>query len=139
MGALVAVAYLVLHGRFNIRPRNLVCMIAGFGFLGVYLLPFGPGPGLGPGALGQRRRCLFHGRLLRGAVTDQPDCSRSQDQGLGHVADDGVPYGPEFSSTHRRTDGRLDTQGGGCRWSAKMNRTRSQSGVPEGHRAVTAP
>jgi hypothetical protein len=40
MGALVAVAYLVLHGRFSIRPRNLAWMIAGFGFLGVYLLPF---------------------------------------------------------------------------------------------------
>src|SRR6516164_7990247 len=40
MGALVAVAYLVLHGRFNVRPRNLVWMIAAFGFLGVYLLPF---------------------------------------------------------------------------------------------------
>jgi len=40
MGALVAVAYLVLHGRFSIRPRNLVWLMAGFGFLGVYLLPF---------------------------------------------------------------------------------------------------
>ena len=40
MGALVAVAYLVLHGRFNVRPRNLAWMIAGFGFAGVYLLPF---------------------------------------------------------------------------------------------------
>ncbi len=40
MGALVAVAYLVLHGRFQVRPRSLVWMIAGFGFLGVYLLPF---------------------------------------------------------------------------------------------------
>ena len=40
MGALVAVAYLVMHGRFHVRPRNLVWMIAGFGFLGVYLLPF---------------------------------------------------------------------------------------------------
>jgi hypothetical protein len=40
MGALIAVAYLVLHGRFSIRPRNLAWMIAGFGFLGVYLLPF---------------------------------------------------------------------------------------------------
>jgi Probable cobalt transporter subunit (CbtA) len=40
MGALVAVAYLVLHGRFQVRPRNLVWLIAGFGFLGVYLLPF---------------------------------------------------------------------------------------------------
>jgi len=40
MGALVAVAYLVLHGRFSVRPRNLVWLIAGFGFAGVYLLPF---------------------------------------------------------------------------------------------------
>jgi hypothetical protein len=40
MGALVAVAYLVLHGRFKVRPRNLAWMIAAFGFLGVYLLPF---------------------------------------------------------------------------------------------------
>jgi Probable cobalt transporter subunit (CbtA) len=40
MGALVAVAYLVLHGRFSIRARSLVWLIAGFGFLGVYLLPF---------------------------------------------------------------------------------------------------
>ncbi|MCV7225155.1 CbtA family protein [Mycolicibacterium komossense] len=40
MGALVAVAYVVLHGRFTIRPRVLAWAAAGFGFLGVYLLPF---------------------------------------------------------------------------------------------------
>src|ERR1700759_4933067 len=40
MGAPVAVAYLVMHGRFNVRPRTLVWMIAAFGFAGVYLLPF---------------------------------------------------------------------------------------------------
>jgi Probable cobalt transporter subunit (CbtA) len=40
MGALVAVAYVVLHGRVKIRPRNLAWLIAGFGFLGVFLLPF---------------------------------------------------------------------------------------------------
>jgi len=40
MGALIAVAYLVLHGRFGVRPRNLVWMLAAFGFAGVYLLPF---------------------------------------------------------------------------------------------------
>jgi len=40
MGALIAVAYLVLHGRFHVRPRNLAWLIAGFGFLGVYLLPY---------------------------------------------------------------------------------------------------
>ena len=39
MGALVAVAYLVLHGRFNIRPRTLALLIAGFGFLGIYAVP----------------------------------------------------------------------------------------------------
>ena len=39
MGALVAVTYLVLHGRFNIRPRTLALFVAGFGFLGVYLVP----------------------------------------------------------------------------------------------------
>ena len=40
MGALVAVAYLILHGRFAVRPRNLVWLLAGFGFAGVYVLPF---------------------------------------------------------------------------------------------------
>jgi putative cobalt transporter subunit CbtA len=40
MGALVAVAYVILHGRFQIRPRNLAWLITAFGFLGVYLLPF---------------------------------------------------------------------------------------------------
>ena len=40
MGALIAVAYLVLHGRFTLRPSRLAWLIAGLGFLGVYLLPF---------------------------------------------------------------------------------------------------
>lgn len=40
MGALIAVVYLVLHGRFQVRPRNLVWMLAGYGFLGVFLLPY---------------------------------------------------------------------------------------------------
>jgi hypothetical protein len=40
MGALIAVAYVVLHGRFQIRPRTLAWMIAAVGFLGVYALPF---------------------------------------------------------------------------------------------------
>jgi hypothetical protein len=40
MGALIAVAYLVLHGRFTLRPSRLAWQIAGLGFLGVYLLPF---------------------------------------------------------------------------------------------------
>jgi predicted cobalt transporter CbtA len=40
MGALVAVVYLVLHGRFGVRPKVLGWAVAGFGFLGMYLLPF---------------------------------------------------------------------------------------------------
>jgi len=45
MGALVAVAYLVLHGRIaGLRPRNLAAAVAAFGFLGVYLVPFAKYP-----------------------------------------------------------------------------------------------
>lgn len=40
MGALVAVAYLVLHGRFAVRPQTLAWLLSGFGFLVVFLLPF---------------------------------------------------------------------------------------------------
>jgi hypothetical protein len=40
MGVLVAVAYLVLHGRFGLRPSRMAWLVAGLGFLGVYLLPF---------------------------------------------------------------------------------------------------
>lgn len=41
MGALFAVVYAVCLGRVgNIRPRNLALLVAGGGFLGVYLVPF---------------------------------------------------------------------------------------------------
>lgn len=40
MGALVAVGYLVLHGRIGVRPAMLAAGVAAFGFFGVYLLPF---------------------------------------------------------------------------------------------------
>jgi hypothetical protein len=39
-GALVAVAFILLDGRFSIRPRVLAWWIAAFGFLGFFLLPF---------------------------------------------------------------------------------------------------
>jgi len=39
-GALVAVAYLVLHGRTAFRPQQLVWLLCGAGFLGVFALPF---------------------------------------------------------------------------------------------------
>jgi putative cobalt transporter subunit CbtA len=40
MGAVLAVAYLVLHGRVGIRPRTLALLLTAFGFFGVYMLPF---------------------------------------------------------------------------------------------------
>jgi hypothetical protein len=62
IGALVAVAYLVMHGRFNVRPRNLIWMIAGFGFLGVYLLPFVKYPA-NPPAIGHTFTATTRGQL----------------------------------------------------------------------------
>src|ERR1700761_3419019 len=62
MGALIAVAYLVLHGRFNVRPRSLVWMIAGFGFGGVYLLPFVKYPA-NPPAIGHTFTITTRGHL----------------------------------------------------------------------------
>jgi hypothetical protein len=67
MGALVAVAYLVLHGRFKIRPRSLVWMIAGFGFLGVYLLPFVKYPA-NPPAIGHTFTITTRGQLYLATV-----------------------------------------------------------------------
>jgi hypothetical protein len=67
MGALVAVAYLVLHGRFQIRPRNLAWMIAGFGFLGVYLLPFVKYPA-NPPAIGHTFTITTRGQLYLSVV-----------------------------------------------------------------------
>jgi hypothetical protein len=62
MGALIAVAYLVMHGRFKVRPRNLVWMTAAFGFLGVYLLPFVKYPA-NPPAIGHSFTITTRGHL----------------------------------------------------------------------------
>jgi len=62
MGALVAVAYVALHGRVHVRPRILVWMIAGFGFLGVYLLPFVKYPA-NPPAIGHDFTIVTRGHL----------------------------------------------------------------------------
>lgn len=62
MGALVAVAYLVLHGRFKVRPQTLGWLIAGFGFLGVYLLPFVKYPA-NPPAIGHELTITTRGQL----------------------------------------------------------------------------
>ena len=41
MGALFAVAYAICLGRVgNLRPRNLALLVAGFGFLGMYFVPY---------------------------------------------------------------------------------------------------
>jgi predicted cobalt transporter CbtA len=62
MGALVAVAYVAMHGRVHVRPRNLAWMIAGFGFLGVYLLPFVKYPA-NPPAIGHDFTIVTRGHL----------------------------------------------------------------------------
>ena len=67
MGAIVAVAYLVMHGRFAIRPRNLAWLIAGFGFLGVYLLPFVKYPA-NPPAIGHAFTITTRGQLYLATV-----------------------------------------------------------------------
>ncbi len=62
MGALVAVVYLVLHGRFHIRPRTMALLTCGFGFLGVYLLPFVKYPA-NPPAIGHSFTITTRGHL----------------------------------------------------------------------------
>ncbi|HEV2638623.1 MAG TPA: CbtA family protein [Actinocrinis sp.] len=62
MGALIAVAYLVLHGRFQVRPRNLVWGIAAFGFFGVFLLPYVKYPA-NPPAIGHTFTITTRGHL----------------------------------------------------------------------------
>lgn len=62
MGALIAVAYVVLHGRFSVRPMYLVWMIAGFGFLGVFLLPYVKYPA-NPPAIGHTFTIVTRGQL----------------------------------------------------------------------------
>ena len=62
MGVLVAVAYLVLHGRLAVRPQTLAWLIAGFGFLGVFLLPFVKYPA-NPPAIGHTFTIVTRGQL----------------------------------------------------------------------------
>jgi hypothetical protein len=62
MGALVAVVYLVLHGRFRIRTRTLAFLIAGGGFLAAYLLPFVKYPA-NPPAIGHSFTITTRGEL----------------------------------------------------------------------------
>lgn len=67
MGALIAVAYLVMHGRFQVRARNLVWMIAAFGFLGVFLLPYVKYPA-NPPAIGHTFTITARGHLYLAMV-----------------------------------------------------------------------
>jgi hypothetical protein len=67
MGALIAVVYLVLHGRFGIRPRTLALLIAGFGFLGIFMLPFVKYPA-NPPAIGHTFTITTRGHLYLALV-----------------------------------------------------------------------
>lgn len=67
MGALVAVAYPVLHGRFQVRSRNLAWLTAGFGFLGVYPPPFVKYPA-SPPAVGHTFTITTRGQLYLALV-----------------------------------------------------------------------
>ncbi|MEP9392204.1 CbtA family protein [Gordonia sp. VNQ95] len=68
MGALIAVAYLVLMGRTGLRAQYLSWLIAGFGFLGIYLLPFVKYPA-NPPAIGHDFTIATRGQLYLAMVT----------------------------------------------------------------------
>lgn len=67
MGVLVAVVYLVVHGRFQVRARTLALLVAGFGFLGVFALPFVKYPG-SPPATSNDDTITTRGQLYLGMV-----------------------------------------------------------------------
>ena len=67
MGALLAVGYVVLHGRVGTRPRTVVLLLAAFGFLGVYLLPFVKYPA-NPPAIGHAFTIATRGQLYLAMV-----------------------------------------------------------------------
>ncbi|MCW2497834.1 CbtA family protein [Jatrophihabitans sp.] len=67
MGAIVAVVYLVLHGRTTIRPRVMAICLAAFGFLGVFLLPFVKYPA-NPPAIGHSFTITTRGHLYLAMV-----------------------------------------------------------------------
>jgi hypothetical protein len=63
MGALVAVVYVVLLGRVGgLRPRSLALLVAGGGFLAVYLVPFLKYPA-NPPAIGHEETITTRGTL----------------------------------------------------------------------------
>jgi Probable cobalt transporter subunit (CbtA) len=63
VGALVAVVYVVLLGRVGmLRPRTLALLVAGGGFLGVYLVPFLKYPA-NPPAIGHANTITIRGTL----------------------------------------------------------------------------
>lgn len=67
MALLVAVAFIILHGRVNVRPQVLAWSIAGFGFLGIFLLPFAKYPA-NPPAIGHDFTIETRGQLYLGMV-----------------------------------------------------------------------
>lgn len=67
MGALVAVAYLLLREHVDVSARTLAWQIAGFGFLAVFLLPFVKYPA-NPPAIGHDFTIHTRGSLYLGMV-----------------------------------------------------------------------
>lgn len=61
-GALVAVAFLILHGRVAMRPWALAALVGVCGFLGLFLLPYGKYPA-NPPAIGHDFTIVDRGRL----------------------------------------------------------------------------
>lgn len=64
---LVAVAFVILHGRVNVRPQVLAWSIAAFGFLGIFALPFAKYPA-NPPAIGHDFTITTRGALYLGMV-----------------------------------------------------------------------
>lgn len=67
MGALCAVGYIVLQGRFNIMPRTLALLVPAFGFLGIFLVPFVKYPA-NPPAVGHTFTIVQRGHLYLAMV-----------------------------------------------------------------------
>ena len=65
--ALVAVAFLILHGRYQVRPQTLVWGIAAFGFTGLFLLPYVKYPA-NPPAIGHTFTIQARGALYLSLV-----------------------------------------------------------------------
>ena len=67
MGALCAVAYILLQGRFAVMPRTLALVIPAIGFLGIFMVPFVKYPA-NPPAVGHTFTIVQRGHLYLAMV-----------------------------------------------------------------------